>query len=103
LLNFLISSILCVLQSSKFATSNFSNRDLKLGSAGDQKLGSEKKGSKRGAAVEDISTGSPSTKSLSAAKSTDSTVINFGSLLQPVVKKLQVCGFSIPPLENIAV
>jgi hypothetical protein len=87
----------------KFATSNFSNRDLKFGSAGGQKLGSEKKCSKRGAAVEDISTGSPSTKCPPAAKSTDSTVINIGSLLQPIVKKLQVCGFSIPHPENIAV
>ncbi|KAJ6715266.1 RNA BINDING PROTEIN [Salix viminalis] len=73
----------------KFATSNFSNRDLKLGSAGGQKLDSKKKGGKRGAAGENISTGSPSTKCLPAAKSTDSTVINFGNLLQPIVKKLQ--------------
>uniref|UniRef100_A0A6N2K1P2 RRM domain-containing protein n=1 Tax=Salix viminalis TaxID=40686 RepID=A0A6N2K1P2_SALVM len=53
----------------KFATSNFSNRDLKLGSAGGQKLDSKKKGGKRGAAGENISTGSPSTKCLPAAKS----------------------------------
>ncbi|KAG6788997.1 hypothetical protein POTOM_005077 [Populus tomentosa] len=73
------------------------------GSAGGQKLGSKQKCSQRGAAVEDISTGSPSTKCLRAAKSTDSTVVNIGSLLQPIVKKLQVCGFSIPTPENIAV
>ncbi|KAJ6394605.1 hypothetical protein OIU77_023753 [Salix suchowensis] len=72
----------------KFATPNFSNRDLKLGSAGGQKLDSKKKGGKRGAAGENISTGSPSTKCLPAAKSTDSTVIDFGNLLQPIVKKL---------------
>lgn len=91
---FLTSSLLCVIQSLKFATSNFSNRDLKLGSAGGQKLDSKKKGGKRGAAGENISTGSPSTKCLPAAKSTDSTVIDFGNLLQPIVKKLPVSGFS---------
>ncbi|KAF9690079.1 hypothetical protein SADUNF_Sadunf01G0158500 [Salix dunnii] len=76
----------CQQHSLKFATSNFSNRDLKLGSAGGQKLDSEKKGGKKGAAGENITTGSPSAKCLPAAKSTDSTVpsLTLGIFFNPL-------------------
>ncbi|CAK7356784.1 unnamed protein product [Dovyalis caffra] len=75
--------------SMRFATSNCSKRELNVGFAGGQKFGSKRKESKRGATVENISTGPPPTTCLPAAKSTDSTVINIENLLQPIVKKFQ--------------